>query len=106
MMHRHAGSQGLTPDQTLVERMARGDALAFHELLRRHGDSAYALAFSVLFESEAAGRVVEDAFNEAWVRAAWYTSRLGSVHAWLGKLTRRHALTELQRITSVHRPAA
>ena len=51
-MHPHTGWQGLTPDRHLVERMARGEALAFHELLRRHGDSAYALAFSILLDSE------------------------------------------------------
>ena len=106
MMHPHTGSQVLTPDHSLVARMARGEAFAFHELLRRHGDSEYALAFSILFDSDVAERVVDEAFNEAWVRARWYTGRQGSVHVWLGKLTRRRALVELARMTESDRPAA
>lgn len=52
-------------DAQLVERVARGDAAAFDELVRRHLKAAFAVAYRVLGQREDAEDLVQEAFVAA-----------------------------------------
>jgi RNA polymerase sigma-70 factor (ECF subfamily) len=79
-------------DALLVERVAAlGDKAALGELCGRHGMSLYAIAYTVLFDPEAADAAVAAAFHEVWLSAASFSPGHGSVRRWLADLTRRSA---------------
>ncbi len=84
-------------DALLVERVAAlGDKTALAELYGRHGMSLYAIAYTVVFEPEAAEAAVTAAFREAWLSAASFNARERSVRRWLADLTRRAARSTSQ----------
>ena len=87
-MERHQ----IPPDALLVERIAAvGDKAALGELYGRHAMSLYAIAYTVLFDPEAADAAVAAAFREVWLSAASFSPGHGSVRRWLADLTRRSA---------------
>jgi RNA polymerase sigma-70 factor (ECF subfamily) len=82
----------IPPDAVLVERVAAlGDKAALHELYGRHGMSLYAIAYTVLFDPDAAQAAVAAAFREVWLSAASFNVRERSVRRWLADLTHRAA---------------
>jgi RNA polymerase sigma-70 factor, ECF subfamily len=82
----------ILPDALLVERIAAlADKAALGELYGRHGMSLYAIAYTVLFDPEAADAAVAAAFREVWLSAASFSASHGSVRRWLADLTRRSA---------------
>lgn len=93
-------SRLVTSDQCLVERISRGDREASRELQRRHSASLYALAYSLLWDSEAADEVVTHAFDLVGRKASWFPRWRVSVHAWLARVTRRGATERAQQLFS------
>ncbi|HYK83030.1 MAG TPA: sigma factor [Gemmatimonadales bacterium] len=84
-------------DQSLVARIARGDADALSELQQRHGGSVYALAYGMLVDAAEADEVVAETFAYAWQRAAQFLDAAsGSVFAWLTGIARSRARAVLQ----------
>lgn len=87
-----ATPETVAPDAVLVERIAAlSDRAALAELDARHGKTLYAIAYGLLFDSDAADAAVAAAFREAWRWAASFDGRKGSVSRWLTHLTRRAA---------------
>jgi len=70
-----------TLEATLIVRSQRGDRAAFNRLVERHQTSAYALAFRMLGDPEAAADVTQDAFFSAF--RAINSFHGGSFRAWL-----------------------
>jgi DNA-directed RNA polymerase specialized sigma24 family protein len=105
----HVG-RAVEPDALLVERVAAlSDKAALAELYARHGLSLYAVAYSMLFDPEAAEAAVGAAFRTAWRGAASFSVYAGSARLWLGDLTRRAARDHLRagrRARSSSRPAS
>lgn len=86
-------------DARLVERSLNGDAAAFETLVRRHMDTAYAVAFSALGEPADAEDAVQDAFITALERLEECRNpdRFG---AWLVTIARNraHSLRRRKRV--------
>jgi len=80
------------PDRHLFERLADGDDAALGELARRYSLTLYAVAYEILFDSEAADRVVARAFRELKRDAVAGVAGLFPVRWWLTELTRSYAL--------------
>jgi RNA polymerase sigma-70 factor (ECF subfamily) len=63
-------------DDSLLAAIAAGNAAAFSELMQRHGDRAFSLAFRITGRRGDAEDVVQDAFIQVWTRARdWQTGR-------------------------------
>ncbi|HEX9446979.1 MAG TPA: sigma-70 family RNA polymerase sigma factor [Dongiaceae bacterium] len=63
-------------DDSLLAAIAAGNAAAFSELMQRHGDRAFSLAFRITGRRGDAEDVVQDAFIQVWTRAGdWQTGR-------------------------------
>ncbi|MGH7569822.1 MAG: RNA polymerase sigma factor [Gemmatimonadales bacterium] len=81
----------MIPDYALVERMAAADPVALAELRARHGTTAYALAYSLVFNAVDAEHVVGEAFLEAWRSAGRFDRQHETVPAWISAITRNRA---------------
>ena len=68
----------MTTDERAVELIAQGSPVGMELLYDRYGRIAYALAYRILGESEAAEDVVQDAFISAWRGAASYRRERGN----------------------------
>jgi hypothetical protein len=84
-------SADIVPDHWLLQLMVGGDRLAAGELLRRHGNSLYALAYGVLWDSDVADAVVARAFAQARRTGASFRAGSDTVFAWLARITRLYA---------------
>lgn len=82
--------QTVLPDAQLVYRIAAlSDKRALAELHARHAMTLYALAYSLVFDGEAADAAVTAAFREVWRGAASFDPREHAVARWLGALARQ-----------------
>src|SRR2546427_7460396 len=68
----------LAPDRSVVTEIAQGDIEALGELMRRHGRTVYALAYSILVDPGEADDVVVETFEQARDRKS---TRLNSSHS-------------------------
>src|SRR4029077_16694417 len=94
----------LPADDALMAALAGRDLSALAALYDRYGRLAYALAYRILGESEAAEDVVQDAFISAWRGAASYRRERGNVRGWLLSIVHHRAVDVLRRKTTF-RPA-
>lgn len=102
---RMTDSTAATPsDDALMQALAARDLNALATLYDRYGRVAYALAYRVLGEPEAAEDVVHDAFISAWRGAASFKSERGNVRGWLLSIAHHRAVDVLRRKTTF-RPA-
>src|SRR5437867_12414566 len=92
------------PDDLLIAALAGRDLTALATLYDRYGRIAYALAYRILGEGEAAEDVVHDGFISAWRGAASYRSERGNVRGWLLSIVHHRAVDVLRRKTTF-RPA-
>lgn len=99
-----------TADDTLIERAARGEVVAFDMLVSSRIDRCYRLAWSILANDADAADATQDAFVSAWRQLPRLRDR-GSFDAWLNRIvanaarmTRRHR-TRLREV-SVAEPTA
>jgi len=81
----------IEPDARLVARIASSDQAALAELNARHSKTLYAVAYSVLFDPEAAEEVVAATFREVWRTARWFDAGRRSAQLWLIETVRRLA---------------
>lgn len=91
-------------DDALMRALAQRDLNALAALYDRYGRVAYALAYRILGEPEAAEDVVHDAFISAWRGATTYKSERGNVRGWLLSIAHHRAVDVLRRKTTF-RPA-
>lgn len=91
-------------DDSLIAALAARDLTALAALYDRYGRIAYALAYRILGEPEAAEDVVHDGFISAWRGATSYRSERGNVRGWLLSIVHHRAVDVLRRKTTF-RPA-
>jgi RNA polymerase sigma-70 factor (ECF subfamily) len=91
-------------DNALIEALAARDLSALSDLYDRYGRIAYALAYRILGEPEAAEDVVQDAFLAAWRGAATFRRERGNARSWLLSIV-HHRSVDLLRRRTAFRPA-
>ena len=97
-------SHAKNDDGALMAALAAQDLGALATLYDRYGRLAYALAYRILGEGEAAEDVVHDAYLSAWRGAASYKPERGNPRAWLLSIVHHRAVDVLRRKTAF-RPA-
>jgi RNA polymerase sigma-70 factor (ECF subfamily) len=83
-------------DYAVLRRVARGDEAALAELIRRHQDRLYQVAYRLLKDPLEA----EDALQEVFIKVFDHAHRFephATVRAWLQRITANHCLNLLRR---------
>lgn len=83
-------------EESLLRRMATGDAQALRQLYERCSPTVMALALRILRAKGEAEEVVQDAFVEAWKRAATFDPRRGTAFSFVLAIARSRALDRLR----------
>ena len=83
-------------DAERIERILRGDSTAFRELVNRHKDYAFTLAYRILNSREDAEEAAQDAFVRAYNGLAAF-NREAKFTTWLYRIVVNCALTVQQR---------
>jgi RNA polymerase sigma-70 factor (ECF subfamily) len=82
-------------DYALLRRLARGEAPALAELLRRHQARLYQLAYRLLKDPLEAEDALQEVFLKVYEHASRFEPR-GTVSAWLNRITANHCLNCLR----------
>ena len=90
----------LLADKDLISQVGQGDAQAFTTLYERHGRAAYALAYRMMGEKQAAEDLLQEAFLKLWCGAASYRAERGSVRAWLLSIVHNRGIDQLRSLAS------
>src|SRR5258708_819747 len=93
-------ADALPADDLLMAALAARDLSALATLYDRYGRLAYALAYRILGEGEAAEDVVQDAFISAWRGAGSYRRERGNPRGWLPSIVHHRAGDVLRRKTA------
>ena len=88
----HAGPS----DESLVARVAAGDAEAFGALYDRHARAVHSYALARTGSAPEAEEVCQDAFLALWRHAARFDPGRGGVRAWLVGIARHRAIDRLR----------
>lgn len=87
---------GELTDEELALALQQGDERAFAEIVRRHQNRVYAVAYRVTLNREDALDVAQDALLKAFRKIdAWQPS--GPFQAWLMRLTANQAIDHIRR---------
>jgi len=87
-------------DVVLMERVKNGDDGAFEELLTRHYQSVYRLAYRFLYDSPEAEDITQEVFLRVF-RAAQTYSPKAKFSTWLYTITKNLCFNELRKKRSV-----
>jgi RNA polymerase sigma-70 factor (ECF subfamily) len=87
----------LEADEVLIERVRCREVEALGVLYERHGHRAFAVAYKVLSNREAAEEVIQDAFVLMWRHVGTYNSAIGRVRPWLMSIVQYRAIELLRR---------
>ena len=82
--------------QQLLARVALGDRLSFRQLYDATAPSLFGVALRIVRQRDRAEEVLQDAFVNAWNRAAGYQAALSQPMTWLTAIVRNRALDELR----------
>jgi RNA polymerase sigma-70 factor, ECF subfamily len=93
----------LLADKDLISQVGQGDAQAFTTLYERHGRAAYALAYRLMGEKQAAEDLLQEAFLKLWCGAASYRAERGSVRTWLLSIVHNRGIDQLRSLASRRR---
>lgn len=85
------------PDDDLVERVRRRDALAFEALMRRHNRRLFRVTRGVLRDSDAAQDAVQETYLRAFTRLDTYQPS-GKFAAWITRVALNEALMIRRRM--------
>src|ERR1700693_4171378 len=85
-----------TPDESLIERIARGDKLAMQVLFVRHHVRVYRFVLRLVRSETAAEDLIADVFLDVWRQASKFEAR-SQVSTWLLAIARFKALSALRR---------
>jgi len=80
----------------LLARVALGDRTAFRRLYDATAPSLFGVALRIVRQRDRAEEVLQDAFVNAWNRAAGYQAALSQPMTWLTAIVRNRALDELR----------
>lgn len=83
-------------DYALLRRLARGEAAALTELVRRHQQRLYHVAYRLLRDSLEAEDAVQEVFLKVYENAHRFEPK-AKVSAWLHRITANHCLNLLRR---------
>lgn len=78
-----AGQLRALTDEALMQRVDKGDALAFEVLFDRHGGSAFSVAYRMCGRRTTAEDIVQETFLSLWRRGGRYDDAKGSVRSWV-----------------------
>ena len=93
----------LLADEDLISQIGQGDRQAFATLYDRHIRAAYALAYRLMGEKQAAEDLLQEAFLKLWRGAASYRAERGSVRAWLLSIVHNGGIDQLRSLASRRR---
>src|SRR5262249_17228721 len=82
--------------QQLLARIALGDRGAFRRLYDATAPSLFGVALRIVRQRDRAEEVLQDAFVNAWNRAAGYQAAMSQPMTWLTAIVRNRALDELR----------
>lgn len=91
-----ATASAATDLHQLMARVALGDRAAFRRLYDATAPSLLGVALRIVRHKERAEEVLQDAFVNAWNRAAGYQAALSQPMTWLTAIVRNRALDELR----------
>ncbi|HEY7293001.1 MAG TPA: sigma-70 family RNA polymerase sigma factor [Vicinamibacterales bacterium] len=83
-------------DQSIVARIATGDAGALGDLYDRHARAVYSLAFRIVGDRPDAEEVVQDVFTQVWRQSGRYDRARASVAGWLLMMARARAIDRVR----------
>ncbi|HEY7357340.1 MAG TPA: sigma-70 family RNA polymerase sigma factor [Ktedonobacterales bacterium] len=84
-------------DESLVKRVAEGDAVALEALYDRYGQPVYSLALRIVRDPQTAEELTQEVFVRLWRRAATFDPARGRFHSWLLGIAHNLALNEVRR---------
>jgi RNA polymerase sigma-70 factor, ECF subfamily len=87
-------------DETVMQRIARGDQLAMRTLYARHRVAIYRWLLRLVQEPALAEELLSDVFLDVWRKASSFAGR-ASVSTWLLAIARHKALSARRRRTDV-----
>jgi len=87
----------LDPDRLLIA-CAAGDRRALATLYQSEASRMMGIAMLILRRRQAAEDAVQDAFVQAWTKAASFDPARGPARAWLGAIVRNRAISMLRRV--------
>lgn len=93
------GTPGLREldDQSLLDRIVRGDERALAELYERFAPRAFGVARRVLRNDAEAEELVQDTFVEVWRSATRYDPRRAAPERWILTMIRTRAIDRLRQ---------
>lgn len=86
------------PGQSLLQRVARGDAQAVQQCLDEHGPLVWALARRLCPSNADAEDVVQEIFITLWKSADQYDPALGTESTWVTTVARRKLIDLRRRV--------
>src|SRR5882757_11440333 len=93
-----AAARETSPDEMLIERIAKGDQLAMRTLFGRHRVALYRWLLRLVRDEALAEDLLSDVFLDVWRQAATFEAR-SSVSTWLLAIARYKALSARRRRT-------
>jgi len=92
-----AGSQEVSKDAMLVERLRASDEGAMAQLYDRYSGIVYSVALRVLNDTGAAEDVLQEVFLQLWRNPNVFDAGRGSLGAWLSVIARNRAIDALRK---------
>lgn len=97
-----AGSRATTKrrrvsDDSILERVAAGDAAAVNECLERYGDLVWSLARRFLGNQADAEDAVQEIFIDIWSSAGRFNANIASEVAFISTIARRRLIDRLRK---------
>src|SRR6266849_2095270 len=93
---RPAAAEESSTDETLIERIARGDQAAMRALFARHRLRVYRFVLRMVRDETLAEDLLSDVFLDVWRHAAQFEAR-AAVSTWLLAIARFKALSAMRR---------
>ena len=93
----------LLADEDLMSLVESGDAGAFGVLYDRHSRAAYALAYRMMGERQAAEDLVQEVFLKVWRSAGRYHMERGSVRTWILSIVHNRGIDQIRSTASRQR---
>jgi RNA polymerase sigma-70 factor (ECF subfamily) len=94
------GAQALSPDHSLIVRIAAGDKAAMHTLYSRERLRVYRFLLRIVRNSTVAEDLLSDVFLEVWNKAGRFEGR-SAISTWILGIARFKALSALRQKTGV-----
>jgi len=90
-------------DEDLISLVEASDANAFAALYDRHRRAAFALAYRMMGDHQAAEDLAQDAFLKVWRGAGSYRADRGSVRTWILSIVHNRGIDQLRSHASRRR---